>query len=288
VILVTGATGTFGGRVARLLADTGLPVRALVRDRQRAAALGAAGVELFVGDLDRREDVQRAVEGASKIFLCSAMHPRLGPRERGVIEAAQRTATHRIVKVSGSATLDGHPLIPGHTEAIEALKASGVDWTVVSPSFAMETALGVQARLLAATGAMCGCTAGEPLALVAAGDVARASAAVLDNEGPVGGDFELTGPEALPLEDVARSVAHATGRRVHYRELTEPELRQALLDAGFPEPQVDFQLIVQFRAIRAGGAAKVTDGVEQLTGSRPIGLGQFLATEGSGLFASAA
>jgi hypothetical protein len=77
-----------------------------------------------------------------------------------VIEAAQETATRRIVKVSGSATLDGHPLIPGHTEAIEALRASTLDWTVVSPSFAMETALGVQARLLAATGAMCGCTAG--------------------------------------------------------------------------------------------------------------------------------
>jgi NAD(P)H dehydrogenase (quinone) len=191
------------------------------------------------------------------------------------------------LKVSGSATLDGHPLIPGHTEAIEALRASTLDWTVVSPSFAMETALGVQARLFAATGAMCGCTAREPLSLVAAGDVARASLAVLDDEGPAGADFELTGPDALPLEEVARSVAHATGRPVPYRELTEPELRQALVDAGFPEQQVDFQLIVQFRAIRAGGSAKVTDGVEQLTGSRPIGLGQFLATEGSGLFARA-
>jgi uncharacterized protein YbjT (DUF2867 family) len=92
VILVTGATGTFGGRVARLLANAGLPVRALVRDRQRAAALGAAGVGLVVGDLDRREDVQRAVDGASRILLCSAMHPRLGERERGVIEAAEETA----------------------------------------------------------------------------------------------------------------------------------------------------------------------------------------------------
>jgi uncharacterized protein YbjT (DUF2867 family) len=64
----------------------------LVRDRQRAAALGAAGVGLVVGDLDRREDVQRAVDGASRIFLCSAMHPRLGERERGVIEAAEETA----------------------------------------------------------------------------------------------------------------------------------------------------------------------------------------------------
>jgi uncharacterized protein YbjT (DUF2867 family) len=85
---------------------------------------------------------------------------------------------------------------------------------------------------------------------VAAGDVARASVAVLD-DGPAGADFELTGPEALPLEEVARSVAHATGRRIPYRELTEPELRHVLVDAGFPEQQIDFQLIVQFRAIRA-------------------------------------
>jgi uncharacterized protein YbjT (DUF2867 family) len=287
VILVTGATGTFGGRVASLLADSGLPVRALVRDRQRAGALDAAGVELFVGDLDRSDDVQRAVEGATKIFLSSAMHPRLGERERRVIEAAQGAATHRIVKVSGSATLDGHPLIPGHTEAIEALQASGVDWTVVSPSFAIETALAVQARLLTATGTMCGCTAGERLSLVAAGDVAQAAVAALHHEGLVGAEFELTGPKAMPLEEVAQSIAQTTGRRVPYRELTEPEFREALLHAGFPEEQVDFQLIVQFRAIRAGGAATVTDGVEQLTGSRPITLGQFLATEGSGLLARA-
>ncbi|MBV9800772.1 MAG: NmrA family NAD(P)-binding protein, partial [Solirubrobacterales bacterium] len=48
-ILVTGATGMFGSRVARGLLDAGQPTRALVRGRCRAKELEAAGVQIVVG-----------------------------------------------------------------------------------------------------------------------------------------------------------------------------------------------------------------------------------------------
>lgn len=59
-ILVTGATGFVGGRLARQLGDAGHDVRALVRDRNRAASLD--GVELHEGDVLDRSSLQGAGE----------------------------------------------------------------------------------------------------------------------------------------------------------------------------------------------------------------------------------
>lgn len=66
VILVTGATGNQGGAAAvRLLAD-GWRVRALTRNQNSPAArrLVAAGAQVVTGDLDDRDSLDAAAEGA--------------------------------------------------------------------------------------------------------------------------------------------------------------------------------------------------------------------------------
>src|SRR3954467_7072278 len=72
-ILVTGAAGQVGGvgrRVTGLLLKLGFPVRAFVRkDDARAAALRAAGAEVFVGDLLEPSDVHRAASGCQRIYF---------------------------------------------------------------------------------------------------------------------------------------------------------------------------------------------------------------------------
>jgi UDP-glucose 4-epimerase len=71
-ILVTGATGKVGSRLAKRLAQRGDQVRALVRDPTRAAELREAGIELAKGDLLDGESLAAAVRGFDAVVHCAA------------------------------------------------------------------------------------------------------------------------------------------------------------------------------------------------------------------------
>jgi len=71
-ILVTGATGKVGSRLAKRLAQRGDQVRALVRDEARAKGLRAAGIELAEGDLLNADSLAAAVRGVDAVVHCAA------------------------------------------------------------------------------------------------------------------------------------------------------------------------------------------------------------------------
>jgi UDP-glucose 4-epimerase len=71
-ILVTGATGKVGSRLAKRLAKRGDEVRALVRDAARAEALREARIELAVGDLLEVDSLAAAVRGIDAVVHCAA------------------------------------------------------------------------------------------------------------------------------------------------------------------------------------------------------------------------
>src|SRR5438552_15678249 len=98
MILVTGATGTVGGEVVRLLAARGQKVRAFGRNAERLPRL--AGVEPFAGDLTDRFAVGAAVKGADRIFLLGEPDPDHVEEQSNVIQAARRNGIKLLVKMS--------------------------------------------------------------------------------------------------------------------------------------------------------------------------------------------
>jgi uncharacterized protein YbjT (DUF2867 family) len=69
MFLVMGITGKVGGATARHLLAQGKTVRALVRDRQKAAIWAGQGVELVDGDWNDAAAIQRALDGVDGAFL---------------------------------------------------------------------------------------------------------------------------------------------------------------------------------------------------------------------------
>ena len=69
MFLVMGITGKVGGATARHLLAQGKMVRALVRDRAKAASWTEQGVELVDGDWNDAAAIERALKGVDGAFV---------------------------------------------------------------------------------------------------------------------------------------------------------------------------------------------------------------------------
>lgn len=129
-VLVTGATGFTGGRLAARLAAGGDEVTALVRPASRArfdrSALPSAGVRAREGDLTDAASVHRAAEGVDVVYHIAATYREAGQREaayretnvtgtRHVLDAARAGGARRVVHCS-TGGVHGHVAHPPANE----------------------------------------------------------------------------------------------------------------------------------------------------------------------------
>ena len=94
-VLVTGATGFIGGRLAARLTSSAREVRCLVRDRggTRARALERDGFELHEGDVLRPETLRGAGHGVDVAYYLIHSMGRGGPKD---FAASERACRHRV------------------------------------------------------------------------------------------------------------------------------------------------------------------------------------------------
>ena len=107
MFLVTGITGKVGGATAGHLLAQGKRVRALVRDRAKAATWVNQGVELVDGDWNDSKAIERALKGVegALVMLPAVWAPSPEYEEaKGVIanyvEALTKAAPPRVVALS--------------------------------------------------------------------------------------------------------------------------------------------------------------------------------------------
>ena len=233
MILVTTA-GKVGSAAARLIAQQDVPVGVLVRHPEKAADLAQAGVEIFPGDLDSPESIDKAVRAVSSVILVTS--PVL-QQELNVIDSAKRAGVEHVVKITNKA--DTHSPIARRriqSEIEDTLVASGLSHTLLRNNAYMQNFL-MMAPGIAQTSSFRTATGDGRIGHVDVRDVAAAAAEIAVSPADhAGKTYWPTGPESLSGNDVAEIFTKVLGRPITFHPISYEVQKQEMIDVGLPKP----------------------------------------------------
>jgi len=278
VILVTGATGVVGRALLPRLVEAGRPVRALVRDPRRLGS-DRVRVQIVLGDLADPKLGRNAMRGVDTVIHLAAS---IRDQPRARIEELNGLATLRLLRAAEAAGVDRFIFFSALNAsrsqrtrffrakalAEEAVLDSPLKTTVMAPSIVYEpgdrwiTLMKGLTLLPAIPVSGDGDAVFEP---IWAGDVAKCTAASLDAPS---GRYELTGPERLTYDQMARLIARASGRRVRLLHVPLPIVRSGLglleraLGPGAPATWAEAELMEVAMAGADGSPGPAELGVE--------------------------
>jgi uncharacterized protein YbjT (DUF2867 family) len=279
MILITGAAGLNGAAVVREFSRNGVAVRALVRDRSRAAAIaGLPHVEIVEGDMARAETLGRALDGIDRALMISSSNPQLAETQSRFIDASKAAGVPHVVKFSGKESGIGFDagnfrFTRMHEEIEQYLEGSGLAWTHLRPSQFMQVYLR-EAPTIARKGLLMLAHDNAKLSPVDIEDIARIAFAVLVQAGQHGRAFDITGPEALDMAEIAAAIGTAIGKPVRYQNVSPEDRRRALEAAGLPTFTID-ALDEQAAERRRHPESRVDLGAHTLFGVKPTTFAEF-------------
>lgn len=274
-ILIAGATGHVGGRVAELLAERGAALKRLARDPAKAPALERAPV--VPGDYADPASLSAAMAGIETVFLASASGPplRRARLHGNVIDAAARAGVARVVYLSfqAASATSPFPYSADHLLTEAHLKQSGLAFTILRDSFYLDLLpeMADEAGVVRGPGG-----GGGAVAWVSREDVAQVAARVLAEPGYEGRTYDVTGPEAFGRAEAAERLGAIASRPVRYVEETPEEGRAWRAATGAPEWEVEVWL-GSYLAMASGELSRTSDTVERITGRPPFALEAYFA-----------
>ncbi len=269
--LVIGATGTIGRALVAELAAAGQAVRAASRDPE--AHTFPEGVEAVRFDYSDAATVGPATEGIDHLFLLSPpMMDEQASRQRALLDIAQGAGARHVVLLSAMGVPDDSP----HGQSEAAVKGSGLDWTILRPSFFAQNFVTYVRDSILTEDAFYYPAGDGRIGYIDARDIAAVAAAVLTNPTAHRGQtYDLTGPEPLDHHQVAERLSAAAGRPIVYVDPGPEGYRSALRGAGMPEAIIEGFTHLYSVVVKSGWAAATTDNVERITGRPPVDFAAF-------------
>jgi len=229
MILVTGATGFVGPKVAHALRARDLPVRCLVRDRRRGATLESWGCELAEGDVTDPASLERAIAGCDVVVHLVAIitgRPEefervMAQGTRNLIAASRGAGVQRFVLMSAlgvnEQTKDLVPYYKAKWDMEHDVKNSGLEHMIFRPSFVFGRDGGVLptfvklARYAPVTPIIGPGT--QRIQPIWVDDVAAYFAKAVDLPAAANRTFELGGPDAVTWNEFWERLKKVLGKR---------------------------------------------------------------------------
>ena len=158
-------------------------------------------------------------------------------------------------------------------EIEERVKAAGLPWTLLKPTFFMQNTM-MAAQTISSSGTIYWDMKDGKLGMIDVRDIVDAAFAVLTGSGHEGRSYILTGPAAISFYDVARSFSNALGIDVKYECVPGEAALKFMISVGLPEWIARGYLELD-EGFADNFANSVTENIPNLTGHPARSFDQF-------------
>ncbi|WP_046505910.1 NAD(P)H-binding protein [Streptomyces odonnellii] len=258
MILITGATGTIGSEVVKLLADSGKPIRAMVRK-----PVEIPGVEVVQADFDDPASLADAVADVETVFLVTLPQRPNPDHDVAMVKAAREAGVQRVVKLSAMSSMPG----TWHWLSEEAVKSGGMEWTILRPPTFASNML-AYADAINSGQPVPNLTGSAAIGIIDPRDVAAFAAHLLVSEGHGGQTYRPTGPDLLRFDEQVGILEHALGSQIATMDMPLDSLRDMMIGSG-TEAEVAEQVVTGMAQLKEGHYSLLTDDFLRVLGRAP-------------------
>jgi uncharacterized protein YbjT (DUF2867 family) len=273
---ITGITGKVGGAVARALLAAGQPVRAVVRDADRARSWADLGCEVVTAEMDHMASLSAAFTGAQGVFILppSEFDPAPGfPEARAVIDAVRAALeSARPDKVVCLSTIGAHAtetnLLTQRSLMEQALRDLPMPVTFLRPAWFMENAAwdiapardqGLISSFLQPLD--------QAVPMVATADVGAVAAQLLRQSWNGVHVVEVEGPCRVTPIEIAAALSHILGHTVRVEAVERDSWETLFRSQGMQHPMPRMRMLDGFNRgwiAFEGAAADIVKGQVEL------------------------
>ncbi|QMU27735.1 SDR family oxidoreductase [Adhaeribacter radiodurans] len=269
-ILVTGATGTVGSEAIKALSTEDVKVRAGVHSIIKGDRLKVfPNVDLVEIDFSRSESLKVALTGVTRVFLITPLTHNQVEIAKNFIDEAKQVGVKQIVRLSaiGADAEPGIQLGRWHHEIEKHLENSGIPYVILRPTSFMQNFINYAGASILQENKIYQPLGEGKVSYIDAHNIAAVAKVVLTQNDFKNQVLELTGPEAISVQEVAAILSEVTGRTITYVDVPDQAARQAMSSMHAPDWMIDAMMELN-NISKSGYAATVTDTVEKITGQR--------------------
>lgn len=229
-VFLTGGTGFVGNEVLRQLVAAGHTARCLIRPGSEGRLTVRAGVEVRHGDVIEPETLVGALAGCDAVIHLVGIireFPGKGvtfkrlhcEATRNMVEAAESQGVKRYLQMSANGTRQNAdcPYHQTKWQAEEAVRASGLDWTIFRPSLifgAGDAFVNMLAEMMRKLPVMPVIGDGQyRMSPVAVEDVAASFVKALALRETIGKTFHCGGPASHSYDQILDRIGAALGKK---------------------------------------------------------------------------
>ncbi len=273
-ILVTGATGSVGKVLVNEIVKRGKEVRAGIHTPDKYDYIKTSGVEAVPLEFGDFATIDKALQDIKSLFLITPIAREEVEFARRMIDRARMWGVEHIVRLSmlNADDMPGTQFTRWHRLAESYIEESGIPYTFIRPNAFMQNFL----RYIQPSGSFIAMPLdNQKVSYIDVRDIGAVGAEVLmGGKDFFGCTLELTGPDAITMDDVTNALSSEIRSHIGYVSISEDTARHIFESIGTADWMAE-GLLELYNMQREGNNSIVTSTIEDILDRKPIPFDKF-------------